>query len=309
MRNKKRQQIIELTKTGEMTPKLAQEMGVTYFICTNGDVIYWIDEANKGVGRKVLTRNGKYLTDGIILDSFGEYYRYIGEDDLMYLYKGDKQIACSEYIEVYTDKEGTYQVHNEEDKMYTLFIDEKEIATSPAWIEFHTSGDYIIDSNEGYYILFRNGKEEARGMEIELFDNGDYMVRVDNAWKLFRKSKEIITGQELWSYNNGDYEYQDKDGIIHLMREGKEIASGKSVYSYDNGDYDYEDQEGIHHLIRNGKEIASGTLISLHSDDSYTVFNGTKIWIKFDKNGNILKKGKRRIWENKLKWKYKGLNG
>ncbi len=112
---------------------------------------------------------------------------------------------------------------------------------------------------------------ESQGFFVDYYDNGDYNYEDgDGIMHLIRNGEEITSGNYVDSYNTGHYKYEDQEGIEHLMKDGEEIMAGKNIHMYDNGDYKYEDQDGIIHLIRNGEEMLTVTgLQQYHSPGSY----------------------------------------
>ena len=93
---------------------------------------------------------------------------------------------------------------------------------------------------------------EYRGVHI--YDNGDWKYKDEQGfYHLFRNGKELtkdVKAKWAYSYDNGDWSYGDKQYLEHLYRNGEELTKGikaEWVYSYDNGDWKYEDENGCRH--------------------------------------------------------------
>ncbi len=126
-------------------------------------------------------------------------------------------------------------------------------------IQTFDNGEYKYEDKEGIQHLIRDGKELCNGTFVYSCSGGSYGYFAKDG-KMYHIEKEL-THEELkeihdkeygigHTYANGDYDYEDEEGIEHLIRDGKELCKGVWVYSFDNGDYEYSDEEGIEHYVR-----------------------------------------------------------
>jgi hypothetical protein len=103
--------------------------------------------------------------------------------------------------------------------------------------------------------------------------------------KILTIEQAMAQDLECKKYDQDRYEYEDKDGVWHLIHNGIEVSRGDWVYSYDIKRHQYQDNDGIQHLIHNGEEVAQGKSVFSYSLDRYSYqCDGFEYFINRTKN-------------------------